>query len=256
VGALITKWGHHVLLTTLNDFQLLFTVFNSLQIIITEIIHSRQGNRCGHSTEPIKLGGCNVPAVMLHCYNLIVCFLFGAGAEQTVINILKYSVGRLRPHFFDMCQPDMLGVTCTDKHGLPLYVTAYTCLGTNTGRLKDMRLSFPSGHASLSSYSMIFAVIYLQARLTWHGSRLLRPLLQTGLVWVAIGVSVSRISDYKHHWGDVLAGFLVGLIIAILTGLYAAKLCGKQWKRVHLKLDEIIDRLEQHDNSRAEQRYV
>ena len=33
-------------------------------------------------------------------------YLFGAGATEVVTMIGKYSVGRLRPHFFEVCQPD------------------------------------------------------------------------------------------------------------------------------------------------------
>ena len=51
----------------------------------------------------------------------------------------------------------------------------------------------------------------------WKFTRLLRPFLQVGLIWIAIGISVSRISDYHHHWSDVLGGAVVGIIGAILT---------------------------------------
>ena len=53
--------------------------------------------------------------------------------------------------------------------------------------------------------------------MTWKFSRLLRPFLQVGFFWIALGTSVSRISDYKHHWSDVLAGALLGIIVAVLT---------------------------------------
>lgn len=48
-------------------------------------------------------------------------------------------------------------------------------------------------------------------------ARLLRPTLQFGLVALSIYVGLSRISDYKHHWSDVLVGFIQGAVVAILV---------------------------------------
>ena len=36
-------------------------------------------------------------------------------------------------------------------------------------------------------------------------------------MYVAIYVCVSRISDYKHHWSDVLGGAVLGIVIALLV---------------------------------------
>ena len=63
----------------------------------------------------------------------------------------------------------------------------------------------------------LLSQIYLQFRMRWKFTRLLRPLLQVCLIWIAIFISVSRISDYHHYWGDVLGGAAVGIIGAILT---------------------------------------
>lgn len=48
-------------------------------------------------------------------------------------------------------------------------------------------------------------------------ARLLRPTLQFGLVAVSIYVGLSRVSDYKHHWSDVLTGLIQGALVAILV---------------------------------------
>lgn len=55
---------------------------------------------------------------------------------------------------------------------------------------------------------------YLQARFTWKGARLLRPLLQFTLIMMAFYTGLSRVSDHKHHPTDVLAGFAQGALVA------------------------------------------
>lgn len=58
--------------------------------------------------------------------------------------------------------------------------------------------------------------LYVQARLVGKWARLLRPTIQFFLLAFAIYVGYTRVSDYKHHWSDVLAGLLQGALIAIL----------------------------------------
>lgn len=60
------------------------------------------------------------------------------------------------------------------------------------------------------------AQLYVQARLVGKWARLLRPTIQFFLIAFAIYVGYTRVSDYKHHWSDVLAGLLQGALIAVL----------------------------------------
>jgi len=64
---------------------------------------------------------------------------------------------------------------------------------------------------------MIQIQLYLQARFMWSGSKLLRHFLQAVAIYLAVWVGLSRISDYKHHWSDVLSGATVGIFMACLT---------------------------------------
>lgn len=58
---------------------------------------------------------------------------------------------------------------------------------------------------------------YAQARLKARWARLFRPTLQFFLVATAVYVGLSRVSDYKHHWSDVLMGLLLGGSVGIFT---------------------------------------
>uniref|UniRef100_A0A8I4A465 Phospholipid phosphatase 1 n=2 Tax=Simiiformes TaxID=314293 RepID=A0A8I4A465_CALJA len=201
-------------------------------------------------------------------YKAIGTFLFGAAASQSLTDIAKYSIGRLRPHFLDVCDPDWSKINCSDG-----YIENYICRG-NAEKVKEGRLSFYSGHSSFSMYCMLFVAVtrtradlegwaiaraftvlralpkawacdytegclnvwtcfvypglylttslYLQARMKGDWARLLRPTLQFGLVAVSIYVGLSRVSDYKHHWSDVLTGLIQGALVAVLVAVYVS----------------------------------
>ncbi|KAG2466011.1 PLPP1 phosphatase, partial [Polypterus senegalus] len=143
-------------------------------------------------------------------YKAIGTFLFGAVISQSLTDIAKYSIGRLRPHFLALCQPDWSTINCS--YG---YIENFTCTGDKTA-VNEARLSFYSGHSSFSMYCMLFLALYIQARLVEEWARLLRPTIQFFLIAASVYVGLSRVSDYKHHWSDVLTGLIQGAVVAIL----------------------------------------
>ncbi|KAK3511607.1 hypothetical protein QTP70_011544 [Hemibagrus guttatus] len=122
-------------------------------------------------------------------YKELGSFLFGCCIGQSLTNMAKLSVGRLRPNF----------LACAMK-------------------------SFFSGHASFAMYTMLYLAFYLQARFSWRGARLLRPLLQFLLVMLAVYTGLTRISDYRHHPSDVLTGFLQGGITAYWVAFHISSM--------------------------------
>ncbi|XP_047117409.1 putative phosphatidate phosphatase [Schistocerca piceifrons] len=146
-----------------------------------------------------------------------LAFLWGAGAQQLLVDSAKLVVGRLRPHFFTACQPD---VNCSALQPPYTYVTDYTCLGTDPDVIDEARLSFPSGHSSLSFYAAVFTIIYIGRTGGPWAATLPRHLLQFVLFLAAWCCALSRVSDYMHHWSDVLAGSSIGTATAILTMVF------------------------------------
>uniref|UniRef100_A0A915JGS0 Phosphatidic acid phosphatase type 2/haloperoxidase domain-containing protein n=1 Tax=Romanomermis culicivorax TaxID=13658 RepID=A0A915JGS0_ROMCU len=137
-------------------------------------------------------------------------FLFGAALCQSLSNVAKYSVGRLRPHFISICKPSFNISICVNH----TYIEEPHCMG-DPRRVREGRLSFPSGHSSFAFYTMMFAIFYIQAQLLWPTVRLLlKPLVQFTLLCLALATALSRISNYKHHWSDVLAGSILGISCA------------------------------------------
>ncbi|XP_053507280.1 phospholipid phosphatase 2 isoform X2 [Ictalurus furcatus] len=144
-------------------------------------------------------------------YKVVGTFLFGACVSQSLTEMAKFTIGRPRPNFMAVCAPSvckgyMLNINCTgNKHNVT-----------------ESRLSFYSGHSSFGMYCMLFLALYVQARMAFKWARLLRPTIQFFLVAFAIYVGYTRVSDYKHHWSDVLVGLLQGALIAILNVRYVS----------------------------------
>nr|XP_006139611.1 phospholipid phosphatase 1 [Pelodiscus sinensis] len=149
-------------------------------------------------------------------YKAIGTFIFGAAASQSLTDIAKYSIGRLRPHFLSVCQPDWAQVNCSLG-----YIENFPCQG-DKAKVNEGRLSFYSGHSSFSMYCMLFLALYLQARMKGDWARLVRPTTQFGLIAASVYVGLSRVSDYKHHWSDVLTGLLQGAVVAVLIVVYVS----------------------------------
>lgn len=150
-------------------------------------------------------------------YKAVGTYVFGAAVSQSLTDIAKYSIGRLRPHFLDVCKPDWTKINCTGG----AYIEDFVCTG-DAALVNEARVSFYSGHSSFSMYCMLFLALYLQARMQAEWARLLRPTLQFFLIAASIYTGLSRVSDYKHHWSDVLIGLIQGAIVAILVVFFVS----------------------------------
>uniref|UniRef100_A0A3Q2CCZ4 Phospholipid phosphatase 3 n=1 Tax=Cyprinodon variegatus TaxID=28743 RepID=A0A3Q2CCZ4_CYPVA len=144
-------------------------------------------------------------------YKQIGVFLFGCAVSQSFTDIAKVSVGRMRPHFLDVCRPDFSTINCSVG-----YVTNYTCTGDES-EVQEARYIKSHLNEITDSFLSFFPPclqFYIQSRFTWRGARLLRPLLQFTLLMMAFYTGLSRVSDHKHHPTDVLAGFVQGALVA------------------------------------------
>ncbi|KAK3584932.1 hypothetical protein CHS0354_021813 [Potamilus streckersoni] len=147
----------------------------------------------------------------LICLKGFGIFLFGFAIAQLFNEVLKNAVGRLRPNFFDVCRPNFFLIDCS--HG---YITNYTCTNTeHSGTImRNSRQSFPSGHAVFSMFTAMYLTLYIQIRLNITYSRILKPTLQAVLMLLSLLCSASRITDHMHHSSDVIAGLILGFIVA------------------------------------------
>ncbi|KAH8364201.1 hypothetical protein KR084_003518 [Drosophila pseudotakahashii] len=150
-------------------------------------------------------------------YNTVRWFLYGYVFNDLLKSIGKHTIGRLRPHFFAVCMPHFQdGSSCSDAayQGVLKYHTDYDCRpdlsGATAEMIRDINVSFPSGHSAMSFYGLVFVALHLRHRRWPLPGSLLGPVLQLACVALAWFVALSRVMDYKHHWSDVAAGSLLG----------------------------------------------
>ena len=92
----------------------------------------------------------------------------------------------------------------------------YTCQGPETEyspgvapwNTKNVHMSFVSGHSSMAWQSATFCVLYIQSRIPVRNqmqpSILIIPFAQLLIIILAYFTSLTRITDYWHHPGDVI----------------------------------------------------
>ncbi|EYU40818.1 hypothetical protein ABFS82_12G072000 [Erythranthe guttata] len=145
-------------------------------------------------------------------HNSILGLLFAVLITAVLTDSIKDGVGRPRPDFFWRCFPD--GREEYDTWG------NVVCHGKDSD-IREGHKSFPSGHTSWSFAGLGFLALYLSGKIKCFDRRghvaklcvLFLPILAACLV------GVSRVDDYWHHWQDVFAGGLLGLVVAIFCYL-------------------------------------
>lgn len=171
-------------------------------------------------------------AATLHFFIDAIAAFIVTGLGTTV---MKVAVGRLRPDFLDRCKP-AVPFPLTVEYGLSAAANP-ACTAPPSGELTDGHYSFPSGHTSTvfvfafwSTAYCVWAFNLRQPRRTVADlavcslrERLRHELCTAcGFLWIlgmqafAWYVGVSRITDFKHHPSDVIAGAFLGTTLGLL----------------------------------------
>ncbi|CAJ0606755.1 unnamed protein product [Cylicocyclus nassatus] len=185
-----------------------------------------------------KVGNTYIHTIFAQILRNFGYSIIGLVCVLVLTQITKCCVGRLRPHFLDVCRP--LNFTCRSDQ----YYSDYICTGDPL-MVEEARKSFFSGHSSISMYASTFSALYLLARVPRHSiGRVFLPVSQTALLAIGLLISLSRINDNKHHWSDVIIGILVGMSIAVYTCYVWAGMFAKQRK-------ELLPTTRQHTDYRG-----
>nr|CAD7443263.1 unnamed protein product [Timema bartmani] len=84
-----------------------------------------------------RIFGKTPPQWLVQLGTLSKVFLGGAAFNQITVDVGKYCLGRLRPHFLTVCLPDVLTtcITSTDHS----YITDYLCTGADKDVIQEAR---------------------------------------------------------------------------------------------------------------------
>eukprot|EP01133_Synstelium_polycarpum_P016923 gene16923-20130_t len=88
--------------------------------------------------------------------------------------------------------------------------------GASAAIIRDGRMSFPSGHSSLSFAAMTYLSLYICGKLKVfrkEGAAMWKILIAMLPYAICSLIAVSRTRDYHHDFGDIIAGSCIGLAI-------------------------------------------
>ncbi|KAI4901126.1 hypothetical protein NFI96_021418, partial [Prochilodus magdalenae] len=139
-------------------------------------------------------------------------YAFGLFATDIFVNAGQVVTGNLSPYFLTVCKPNYTALGC--QQGVRFISQQEACTGNGEDILRA-RKSFPSKEAALSVYAALYMAMYITCTVKAKGTRLAKPVLSLGLMCLAFLTGINRVVEYRNHWSDVIAGFIIGGAIAV-----------------------------------------
>ncbi|KAI0004820.1 phosphatidic acid phosphatase type 2/haloperoxidase [Xylariaceae sp. FL0662B] len=148
-------------------------------------------------------------------HNAIIGLIYAAETASAFHVMIKWLIGGLRPHFYDVCKPDL---TRLSGVGYQQYMfTSAVCTNTDKAQLWDAMQSFPSGHSTTVFSGYVFLYLYLNAKLkvfaNYHPSMWKLVLLYLPILGAVLVCGLLTI-DQSHNWYDIVAGAIIGTMFA------------------------------------------
>ncbi|KTG06722.1 hypothetical protein cypCar_00014163 [Cyprinus carpio] len=136
------------------------------------------------------------------------------------VNAGQAVTGNLSPYFLTVCKPNYTALGCQQ---VVRFISQQEACTGNEDDILHARKSFPSKEAAISVYAALYVAMYITCSVKAKGTRLAKPVLSLGLMCLAFLTGINRVVEYRNHWSDVIAGFIIGGAIAVFMVVCVVK---------------------------------
>ncbi|KFO26541.1 Lipid phosphate phosphatase-related protein type 5 [Fukomys damarensis] len=180
---------------------------------------------------------CYINPLVRRTVRFLGIYTFGLFATDIFVNAGQVVTGNLAPHFLALCKPNYTALGCQQY---TQFISGEEACTGNPDLIMRARKTFPSKEAALSVYAAMYLTMYITNTIKAKGTRLAKPVLCLGLMCLAFLTGLNRVAEYRNHWSDVIAGFLVGISIAVfLVVCVVNNFKGRQPESEHIHMDNL-----------------
>jgi diacylglycerol diphosphate phosphatase / phosphatidate phosphatase len=173
--------------------------------------------------------------------NGILGLLYAIATGTLFQVVIKKTISGLRPHFLSVCQPVLPPLDGSQGVGYQniMFTVEQVCTGDKK-RIKNALESFPSGHSQIAWAGMGYLALYLFCHLKIRNLSRRRPshwrmLFVVAPLLFAMYLASTFVLGYHHHGYDVLAGGLIGTMMAFFGyRMVFASIWDPRWNTVPL----------------------
>jgi diacylglycerol diphosphate phosphatase/phosphatidate phosphatase len=131
----------------------------------------------------------------------------------------KWLIGGLRPHFLDVCKPDVSAMNLNGNGFGKIMYNRNICTG-DPDVIDDSLESWMSGHSTAAFAGFVYLFFYFNAQLKtmsdhrpayWKMILTVAPLLGASLIAASLTI------DEFHNWYDCVGGAITGTLCAIIA---------------------------------------
>uniref|UniRef100_A0A8C6NQU7 Phospholipid phosphatase related 5b n=1 Tax=Nothobranchius furzeri TaxID=105023 RepID=A0A8C6NQU7_NOTFU len=168
-----------------------------------QTVHGSGGDQRRPAGVAVRRGGRSSHAAGVYTFGLFTVDIF--------VNAGQVVTGNLAPYFLTVCKPNYTALGC--QQALRYISHQEACTGNQDDILRA-RKTFPSKEAALSVYAALYLAMYVTCTFQARGTHLVKPVLSLGFMCLAFLTGLNRVAEYRNHWSDVIAGFIIGMAIA------------------------------------------